>query len=469
MLESPTSGAANLIGTLIGGVFLSGFSLASYLLALSALNFVVGAVKRRIRAHRETDSRRRNPALTLLFLVTAFVWIPLVFLAAFWLVLWVAIPLTTTLVVYYVQARNAHKKLLTDFQRRSWRPDQAPPVEAGMADQVRSAAPATTEPNSTVYSRSFLPFVGAGIVQALAEPTLSLAPAREVDRQQLKPQPSTMEPGPQPSADALFKDLLEECRSLGLPDLSVRRWHFAHGVHAEFANVGYANDGRPTGIVDIEAVRDGQISDEFVRPYVWLSSSRWGGELVMNSFIRVRPAKKGLFVELSHHVLLPVNDRAHRVDRANYTVGPELWLQHAADAIRNALDLPGNLWWLLSHRLRWAWRRYQVANRTARNAPVDRGAPFSIRDIFSGDEYQHYFQAMDSEMYQRVVNEALIEILDQSLRKSGWAIVGLQNVVQNLHQTNNTINNSGVFNAQNLAQGQGNTATSTQNVSSPSA
>ena len=344
--------------------------------------------------------------------------------------------------VYLHQAYTAHHLLVSRFQSDRWDPAAMPDMDHELQAPIEEIANTAGAVNSTIYS-GFTPFVGSGFIKASFRDALEVAPADLVDRDAINDgfRAANHNLPPHPSEVQIMASLIDSLQTLELPNFQARRWHFLHGLHID--SVLPAPDrttGRPTGSIDGQSVVDGTISDEFARSYLWLSSAIWGGDVVFNTFVRLVPGPSGLFIEISHHVLPPIDKAAARSESEASREGLDLFAQMTLDAAKNVVDFPGSLKWFALHRFRWNRTRRRVEKQVAKHVPVDRGAEESIRDIFTTGKYDHYFQAMDGERYTSIINASILTKIDDSLRQSGWAIAGLRDVVQNLQ--NITIDNS---------------------------
>lgn len=350
--------------------------------------------------------------------------------------------------IYLHQAYASHRLLVNSFQADNWSRDAAPAIDREFADGVDEIAMTTTDVNSTIYS-GFTPFVGAGREQYSETLALQVEPAADVDAVNGQPRVRRADLRPRPPQDQVLNDLIEGMASLDVLDLEARRWHVAHGLHAAtVSSTDIGPMGRPTGSVNGRAIAEGAISDEFARTYLWLSSSLWGGELVLNSFVRIASGPEDLFLELSHHALLPIDKWSARCEDAVPLDGLDLFFQATRDALRNTLLLPSSAGWFALHRYRWRRTRRRVQRLADKQIAIDRGAEVSIRELFTTNAYDHYFQLMDNRRYRLTINESLLHKIDGSLRRHGWAIA-------NLDQVMNVLNNYGTIDG-NINQGRGN-------------
>ena len=159
---------------------------------------------------------------------------------------------------------------------------------------------------------------------------------------------------------------------------------------------------------------------EMARHYKVIRVVGWGGELVLSTYLRFLRVERGLFVEVSTFLLPPLDEPCHAADRI-----------HAAPSWRENLRL---LWesakatpllWatapfhVLQHvgapLRRWSLRR-QTRRQLRADPMFDRGAMASVRDLEKSTAYRQYFQKLDREMYNKVIEgqllDAVVDFLD---------------------------------------------------------
>lgn len=334
----------------------------------------------------------------------------------------------------WTQARTMRR-----FRPGAWDPTPPPvsdsTISAAMAalSQTDPAGPSSLDgqagpgPNATVYS-GFVPFVGAGFERGRWNRTLELRPRN--------PAGEAGSPGPASSPideRELYATVLQHLRSLGLPQTLIRRWHFVEGTRAsQVPGLVRAPLTRPAGWIDPRLVVEGAVSDELIRPYLWISSNRWSGDLILNSFVRVSPQGWVLFVEVAHHVVAPLPGRYDRCDRDLDLHLASTWRTLIGEATQGTTDLVGNLAWDLTRGLRWRRAHRQANRRHNEGLAIDYGASASIRDLFAGPGDDQYFQARDADRFAQTIDLQVLHALQRAVSARGVGIARFEWVVESL-------------------------------------
>jgi hypothetical protein len=267
--------------------------------------------------------------------------------------------------------------------------------------------------NVTVYS-AFSPFVGAGFEIDGWSFAINVRRGRESGGgARAEPQEFTVA--------ELYDTVRRELARLHIVGLVTEDRLHVHGrdvrSQAELLPDAF---GRPVSTVEPEVVqRYRDTSSAVVRHYLDVRVEDWSGELVLSIFLRFRRIAESLFVEASYFLLPPLVERLHRVDR--YQPLPRV--KEVAGLVGASLlrFLPA----LVMSYARLASRALAPLVRTFRDradrlrigadAAFDYGAPVTVRERHTSTDYRRYFQKLDKEMYGKLVERTLLEVLSDFL------------------------------------------------------
>lgn len=303
--------------------------------------------------------------------------------------------------------------------------------------------------NVVVYS-GFSPFVGAGSDIGGWSFAIDLERGRE-GATAAAPHPFTLA--------ELYDHTTDEFERLRLPNLRISRRLFVSGRCVR-------NEDRllpdpyerpvswlPDGVVDEYA----DSSSQTVRHYLCVESVDWNGEIAVTFFIRFQKLSSKLFVELSAFLLPPLKPSYYLLDK----VRPE---RRAGDAARLVLlsfvKAPFLLLWApfatfgrLQAKLAGSSERRQQRTEIDNDLLFDYGATRSIRELATGNEWRVYFQKLDKEMHQKILQQQLLDGLVDFLDKHGIDTSEIKE--RTTHILNNgLIVSGGTVNADGLAVGQ---------------
>jgi hypothetical protein len=340
----------------------------------------------------------RDAILTVLIIAAVWFYVtvrPLQLLLALALA-WVVVVGETLVATYGVVAH--------DLRAGHFRPDAVSLPNRPKLQQRLEQIAAFGQGNVTVYS-SYIPFVGSGFpVEAW-----SIA----LDRHR-----------------ATEGRVAESFTALEIHDFVLDRMRDVHPANLEIRDRVFV-DGRdirgdrrflptelsvPKSQVDLSLVRSLTLEPEDrARTYLSFQLSGWRGQLVLSTFLRFVVTPQELFVEVSHSLLTPVRDEFQEVDR----LLPQPTLRQAARiGGRSLLRLPGRLLRAPGAVGSLLLGPISTARRTARQRReilgalrFDYGAPMSPRETASDPQYQRYFQALDKDLYLKVLEKRLLQTL----------------------------------------------------------
>jgi hypothetical protein len=182
--------------------------------------------------------------------------------------------------------------------------------------------------------------------------------------------------------------------------------------------------------------------EDRARPYLCLRVEGWRGQLVLSTFLRFVITGNKLFVELSHSLLTPVLDKYQAVDRllpqptGRQLVGimgerlralPRALLR-APSAVLDATLSP------VAGEVRRSRQRQEITSGLRFNY----GATTSPREEVADPLYQRYFQQLDKELFEKVVERHLLDSITNFLDDRGVD-------TGELRERRTTIMNNGVY------------------------
>ncbi len=200
------------------------------------------------------------------------------------------------------------------------------------------------------------------------------------------------------------------------------------------------------------------LNSEKIRFYNCIQIKSWESDLILSMFLRFSIVGKNLFVEISNFLLTPLDEKFQKIDKipSSFTFD----------------EFKGNLFGsLLAFPFRSIFAPFDILNgvfETIFGSALDRlnkktikkvhqfdyGAKTSLREETSGQNYSHYFQKLDREMYKKIIEkhilEGIIEFLESKNIDTG-----------ELKENQTTIINSGIMvsggtvKTENLAVGTG--------------
>jgi hypothetical protein len=318
-----------------------------------------------------------------------------------------------------------------DLRPETFDPDSAPdPADVRMRQRLSDLAVAA-EGNVTVYD-GFVPFVGCG------EPVSAWSFALDVRR---PAEGRTCESfgGPEVHA-AVLRDL----GHLDVPGLHVEERVFIDGADIR-GDTRFLPEvlAPPLTAVPSDLLR-GLVEhpEDSARPYICAQVVGWKGQLVLSTFVRLVATTQHLFVEVSSSLLAPVRVEYQEVDRLQTRPAP----QQLARIVRRSLlrtparlllaprTLSGALWAPVTRNRRQAQQRRQVTQTSS----FRYGASSSPREWVADKNYQRYFQRLDRDMHEKVVERTVLSAVVDFLDAKG---IDTGELVQ--RQT--TILNNGVF------------------------
>jgi hypothetical protein len=338
--------------------------------------------------------------------------------------------------IVFVERSRARDVMVRTLSARAFDPGNAPRASAETERRLRRLAEEQYG-NVTVYSR-YSPFVGAGQLQETWSFAVDLArPAKRPDRSVFDPGPPA-EPAPIRVAD-LQRWVVERLSRLGdlhlqegdrLTGLRMERQVFVSGQAVRGREVFLPDPtGAPTIRVD-EGVLE-RIAHEStgpVRQYLSVRASSWEEELVVSVFLHMATTGRTLFLETTCCLLGPIRPEYHAVDAMPVEMTPGALL----DLLRSSLltvvpafcSAPVELAAVVLSPLRQQIRRRTAQAAIREDLGFDYGAETSVRELGMSGRYDNYFQRLDVDKFQKLVElhvfQAVVDYLeDRGVDTSG--------------------------------------------------
>lgn len=336
----------------------------------------------------------------------------------------VAVPLLFGFGMSFVQVWRIHREKLREFSPSEWTGTAPPPYDHQVRAAVDDLAADVHGGNATVYT-GFDPFIGGGYKVHNWERAIKLVPHEDSEREVV--------PLNQINEYELVSRMHPSIQAFGADRLLVRRRYFVHGEQAaELPGMITDPYSRPTGRIDLRHLRPEQVDGEVARWYLWLTSVRWEGELVLNTFFRVKIMDTVVFVEMVHLVVGPLLPQFVKADLDYSQPSLSQLLHFAGMAARRLWDLPSDLLWWVTRFRRWGRGRREIDRLRRIGLSPDYGARLSVREFFAGKYYDHYFQLMDAVEHAKSLDLQMFLSLDDALEGYGYQIAMRDQMVQNI-------------------------------------
>lgn len=276
-------------------------------------------------------------------------------------------------------------------------------------DKSESVEPSSEQ--NVVIAEGFSPFVGSG------NNVFSWSFVVDLTK------PSGEGP-PQPLAPAdVYKEVTDSLRELNIPRIVVSDKLFVHGEKLRGSKAILSSCGiTPQTHVSEEVVESeiGKIRDH-LRHYRVLQVSTWGGQLVLSLFLRFTAIGQALFVEVKLFTLPPLLSKFRAVDNLTKSI--------TGRQLRNILlmsAIKGLFTWIEAglSSLGAASRFFSPKINDQRESANDNerfnyGWNKSLREEWSGDSYEDYFQMLDKDMYSKILQSRIIDAIVNTLEAKG--------------------------------------------------
>ncbi|WP_406691992.1 hypothetical protein REH65_08350 [Saccharopolyspora sp. ID03-671] len=246
--------------------------------------------------------------------------------------------------------------------------------------------------------------------------------------------------------------IADAVREIGLPGLVVEDRVFVsgldllHGLDPAVKRAVLPNElAAPAARVDEDVIaRMREDATSRARPYLVIRVGGWSGDLVVTLFLRFSLLPRGdqLHVEANYSLLRPIHDRYQQVDRLLDAPTP-LQLARATRScllrfVPVAFGAVARLSSVVLAPLEDALGRMREARAIKHGRSFNYGAEICLRELAAEKWYHRYFQALDKEMYSKVVERRVVDALEEFLDERDID-------TRDLRERQTTILNNGVY------------------------
>jgi hypothetical protein len=370
-----------------------------------------------------------------------------------------------------ISEQEAYKTetLLEYFKQRNYNPDKINEVFGNIPIErdVESGLPGPDQ-NVVVYS-GFLPFIGAGINLDRWSFATNITYGKENPLGEALT-PTSFE------VNELYDAVQERLNQLQFPGVRFQDMLYVNGLDIRENSTILPNKyGRPVQNLSNEVLQSFiSNNDSLIRHYKWIHIHYAQDELILSFFLRFSLRGNNLFTEVSRFLLTPPADAYCELDNRRNTdeeEGSWFW-RMVGKGIRAGLGAPfsliGGVFLPLELLSEWSSRRNEKRLKEKReeemieeiddNPRYDWGVATSIRHMVSSERYQHYFQLLDKEMYNRVIERTILDGIVDFLSDHNISTADLKERRTNI-LNNGVIVQGGNIETQALAVGQGAQAT----------
>jgi hypothetical protein len=268
--------------------------------------------------------------------------------------------------------------------------------------------------NLTTYS-GFMPFSGAG---KLAGGWSFLVDLSKGKQNPFGGETSALR---ELTAYELYERIRGSLGALEMRKLAIRDRLFVSGPDVRGDQTLLPNPlGRPVSWVD-QGVLNHYITtpSHRVRHYLCTEVVDWRGELVVSLFMRFWVSNDRLFCELSKFVLFPLKEDLHRLDGLAGKIELRYVLSTAARQFFATFGL-----WVRSPKIIFrpfsrGRERARAATRAERDPFFDYGAPVTAIDRVRSTDHRRYFQRLDNERYDKVLERTVLDTIYKVLDEHG--------------------------------------------------
>jgi hypothetical protein len=341
--------------------------------------------------------------------------------------------------------------LVTNLVRDRFDPDAAPaPTSRGDARLIDELQ-RTVRSNVTVYS-GFSPFAGSGIEDEGWSFTTNVKKGKETLDGMAEPIPFEVE--------ELYDFIATDLRELDIDGLQVENRLFVNGRDIRGESWILPDQFcRPLTLVDDAHVQHFlRAPSQEVRHYLAVQVMAWGGEVVVSIYLRFTQVGDTLFSEAAYFLLPPVREDYHEIDDMPPVPDAKAVMALIAKA---AIATPALLvlspvrvaQWISSGPRRRSERR-SIHRRIRASLTFDYGSATSVRESGMSKNYSRYFQKLDREMYVKLVQQRILDLITEFLDKRNIDTSDLKERKTSI-MNNGVIVSGGSIQAKSMAVGVG--------------
>jgi hypothetical protein len=192
-----------------------------------------------------------------------------------------------------------------------------------------------------------------------------------------------------------------------------------------------------------------------IRHYRCIEIVDWRGELVVSLFLRFAVRNGRLFCELNKLVLVPLKEELHRL---NHMGGRRVQFGDVLGMVGRALITTPGLSLQAPRVVLGPLRRHSERSSSARqveNDPFfDFGARTTALDRVRSTRYRRYFQRLDKEMYDKVLERTVLDVLVETLDAHGVDTAEIAERRTTIINNGIMMGREGAINAGNMAVGE---------------
>jgi hypothetical protein len=261
------------------------------------------------------------------------------------------------------------------------------------------------------------------------------------------------------TAEDLHNFMTQEVRTIGAARVEVEDRVFVDGRDLASDPRFVAPEPAPPWLhADPELIsRLRAFPEDRVRPYACFYVLGWGGQLVCSTHLRFVVTGRHLFVEATHCILPPIQEKYQEVDRIASRPTLRQASQIGARALLFAplrlLAAPFRLLEFCVRPLALRSRGKEQRREIKQEKSFNHGAAYSPRQAMADTNFQRYFQQLDFAQYTKTVEDIIFQSMVDFLDDHGID-------TSSLVERQATIQNNGVYvsgnatvNATNIAAG----------------
>ncbi|WP_370944557.1 hypothetical protein AB5J62_36355 [Amycolatopsis sp. cg5] len=176
---------------------------------------------------------------------------------------------------------------------------------------------------------------------------------------------------------------------------------------------------------------------EWARYYVCFQVETWNRELVLSTYLHVAVTESTVYLEWTPCVLPPIRALYQVVDKMRPN-SPKPLFDGIVEWLKLPITVPG--------RLVNVFSRVRKPKREAGVLDPDRyGSLLSLRELAAGKEVKNYFQLLDIDRYDKIIESRLFPAIARILQESGYSAARFEQQASVI--TTNNVNVIGINNA----------------------
>lgn len=301
-------------------------------------------------------------------------------------------------------------------------------------------------------SGGYSPFVGSGNDAGGWSFTVSLT---EPEKAGMPVEPTTV--------NDLYAETTASLDKLAIPVMAVKDEAFVDGRDVRGLPVltptGPYN--RPERVISAAAMAQLMGSSEYaLRHYKVIRLELWDGQIVLSIFFRYTIVSRTLYVENRTLILPPLLEKFSKLQNMPLVPTSREFLRDVAKStlLATVIWIPvllAGVNFIQGGFFKGESRWYKTNKKEVEeNQKYNYGWPTSLRETWSGTEYNRYFQMADKDFYSKMVQETLLDSLLKSLEKRNISTAGLKDASTRIYNEG-IIVNGGTLHAESIAAGTG--------------